>query len=297
VAPIRFIVAAALTFTFHAVADQGASGTTPAGEAELRVGRAAFQKVCAECHGSKGRGDGDKAKKLGFAPRNFTLGAFKCRCTPSGQPPTDEDLNRTITRGLPGTPMEGHRKDLTEAERRALVQFVKTLSPRFNAGNLSECQASPNPPPVSPELIAEGGQLYRLMQCGKCHGARGRGDGPAAATLKDDWGQPIRPYDFVERRDFKCGNDDRDVYRTLRTGMTGTPMPSFDEALGFAKDSFGPEQLRTLGNATEARQLQAYLATQPDAAVLGMMAAEERLALVNRRAWSLVQYVRSLLAR
>ncbi|MBI3401578.1 MAG: hypothetical protein HY048_09180 [Acidobacteria bacterium] len=72
------ILAAALTFTFHAFADQGASGPTPAGEAELRVGRAAFQKVCAECHGSKGRGDGEQAKKLGFAPRNFTLGAFKC---------------------------------------------------------------------------------------------------------------------------------------------------------------------------------------------------------------------------
>ncbi|MBI3401579.1 MAG: hypothetical protein HY048_09185 [Acidobacteria bacterium] len=74
-------------------------------------------------------------------------------------------------------------------------------------------------------------------------------------------------------------------------------MPSFDEALGFVKDSFSAEQLRTLGSPTETGQLQAYLATQPDAAVLEKMTAEDRLALVSRRAWSLVHYVRSLLAR
>ena len=285
---------ASLLFLF---ADAQASRTTPSDGADLPLGRTVYQKVCEECHGSKGRGDGKKAKELGFAPRNFTLGAFKCRCTPSGQPPTDEDLYRSVTRGLPGTPMAAHDKDLTEQERRAVVQFVKTLSPKFSAGNLPACEPLPNPPPAMPGLVAEGKQLYRLMQCGKCHGVGGRGDGPAAATLKDDWGRPITPYDFVELHDFKCGNDDRDLYRTLTTGMTGSPMPSFEAAFGFAKGDFTPENLRTLGGPNEAKELQAYLEGQSDAATVKAMGAQERRALVSRRTWALVQYLRSLLTR
>lgn len=278
-------------------AGDGAQRATPSDGADLRVGRAVYQKVCEDCHGSKGRGDGKKAKALGLAPRNFMLGAFKCRCTPSGQPPTDEDLYRSVTRGLPGTAMEAHTKDLTEQERRAVVQFVKTLSPKFTAGNLPACDPLPNPPPASPGLVAEGKHIYRLMQCGKCHGAGGRGDGPAAATLKDDWGQPIKPYDFVEVRGFKCGNDDRDLYRTLTTGMTGSPMPSFEAAFGFAKGDFAPETLRTLGGPNEAQELQAYLDGQADGAAVQAMGPQGRRALISRRTWALVQYLRSLLIR
>lgn len=291
------VFVAALLFASRLIAEQGGTRTPPPSAADLQLGRTVYQKVCEECHGSKGRGNGEKAKKLGFSPRDFTLGAFKCRCTPSGQPPTDEDLYRSVTRGLPGTPMEAHRRDLTEQQRRAVVQFVKTLSPKFSAGNLAACESSPDPPSTAPGLVAEGARLYRLMQCGKCHGPGGRGDGPAAATLKDDWGRPIKPYDFVESRDFKCGNDEGDLYRTLRTGMTGSPMPSFNEALSFARDSFTPDNLRTLGDPNQVGALQAYLATQPDAAALRGMAPDERQALVNRRTWALVEYLRSLLAR
>lgn len=290
------IFGAAPYFAAFLFAGDGVQRATPSDAADLQLGRTVYQKVCAECHGSKGRGDGKKAKELGFAPRNFTLGAFKCRCTPSGQPPTDEDLYRTVTRGLPGTPMTAHDKDLTEQERRAVVEFVKTLSPKFS-GNLPACEPLPNPPPALPELVAEGKHLYRLMQCGKCHGVGGRGDGPAAATLKDDWGRPIEPYDFVDRREFKCGNDDRDLYRTLITGMTGSPMPSFAAAFGFAKGDFPPENLRPLGGPNEAKELQAYLDGQPDAATLKAMGATERRVLVSRRAWALIQHLRSLVTR
>ncbi len=39
--------------------------------------------------------------------RDFTLGAYKFRTTGSGEPPTDEDLFRIVTRGVPGTAMSG----------------------------------------------------------------------------------------------------------------------------------------------------------------------------------------------
>jgi hypothetical protein len=79
--------------------------------------------------------------------------------------------------------------------------------------------------------------------------------------------------------------------------MTGSPMPSFEAAFGFAKGDFTPENLRTLGGPNEAKELQAYLEGQPAAATVKAMGAEERRALVSRRAWALVQYLRSLLIR
>ena len=41
-------------------------------------------------------------------------------------------------------------------------------------------------------------ELFQKMECWKCHGQQGRGDGPSAATLTDSKDQPIRPYDFAD---------------------------------------------------------------------------------------------------
>lgn len=223
------------------------------------AGRKVFDDHCAKCHGKTGQGDGPDAKRLGFHPRDFTLGAFKCRSTPSGQPPTDEDLARTITVGLPGTPMVPV-PELTPDERTAVIAYVKTLSKAFGGPAPSPLVFSA-PPPASPELVAEGKTLYERMQCSKCHGATGRGDGPSAATLVDDWKRPIRPYNFVTTKKFKCGNEDRDIFRTLMTGMTGSPMPSFADALA------------------------ADAAATPEPA---------RRDLIEHRVWAIVAYLRSL---
>jgi len=227
---------------------------------DLQLGKKVFGDQCAKCHGRQGKGDGPDAKKFGFHPRDFTLGAFKCRCTASGQPPSDEDLMRTATVGLPGTPMLPH-KELSEEQRAAVVQYVKTLSNAFDKGNLASCPAEPAAPPASADLVAEGKGLYEKMQCSKCHGSTGRGDGPSAASLKDDWGNPIKPYNFVLVKNFKCGNRDEDVFRTLQTGMTGSPMPSFVDALSFETDG---------------------------------MSADRKKETVDHRTWALVRYLRSL---
>ncbi len=238
------------------------AATATAQSPEAQQGKKVYEATCAKCHGASGRGDGPEAKKLGFKPRDFTLGAFKCRSTPTGEPPTDDDLLRSVTHGLPGTPMKPN-SDLPEADRRAVVQFVKTLSPKAFATAAKATLAVPAPPSSMADLVAEGKQLYDTMQCEKCHGKGGRGDGPAAATLKDDWGNPIRAYNFVAIKQFKCGNDDRDLFRTLQTGMTGSPMPSFADALAFET---------------------------------GQMSPDQRKQTVDRRTWALVAFIRSLFA-
>ena len=54
----------------------------------------------------------------------------------------------------------------------------------------------------------------------------GEANGPSAATLQDDLGRPIAPFNFTEGSP-KCGSSDSDLYRIFMTGLDGTPMPSF----------------------------------------------------------------------
>src|SRR5262245_8163249 len=157
----------------------------------LERGKALYRAQCARCHGDSGRGDGKDARRLGFHPRDFSLGSFKCRCTPSGALPTDEDLLRTLTRGLPGTPMRTPPDvQWTREDELALIQYIKSFSKKFVAQTVPACISIPARPADAGNAANEGKQIYRILRCWNCHGVRGRGDGPAAARLKDDWNHP-----------------------------------------------------------------------------------------------------------
>ncbi len=195
---------------------------------KLEVGRRVFEQNCAICHGSLGDGRGMAGMMVRTKPRDFRPGIFKFRSTPTGSLPTDEDLFETISQGLRGTGMIG-QGDLSEAERWALVEYLKTLSERFQAEKPQPPIRIPGEPPRTPELIAKGRELYGKAECFKCHGTEGRGDGPSAPDLRDDWGYPIRTADLT--RPLKRGSTPEAIYKTLVTGLNGTPMPSYEGAL------------------------------------------------------------------
>src|SRR5439155_1566231 len=67
--------------------------------------------------------------------------------------------------------------------------------------------------------------------CAGCHGDTGAGDGPSAPTLKDDAGFPIYAADLHENWRFRGGGTVEDIYHRLRTGLDGTPMPSFSDLI------------------------------------------------------------------
>ena len=46
--------------------------------------------------------------------------------------------------------------------------------------------------------VDEGRAVFQKLECSKCHGMAGRADGKSAPTLKDDYGNPIRPADLTE---------------------------------------------------------------------------------------------------
>ena len=191
-----------------------------------RSGATLYKEYCLVCHGDKGDGNGFAAEYLDPRPRDFRSGVYKIRSTTSL--PTDEDINRVITKGIPGTLMPAFEfeKDLKEVEIKTLVAYVKSFSDAFD-GETPEPISFPKPPPKTEELLAIGERLYEEFECSKCHGDEGKGDGPSAGDFKDDWGDPIRPYDFTVPDRMKGGSTVEDVYRTLYVGIGGTPMPAY----------------------------------------------------------------------
>ncbi len=212
-------------------------------------GKVIYEKKCALCHGTEGKGDGPGAVHLDPKPRDFTKGKYKIRATASGKPPTDADLFRIITEGMPGTSMPAW-KTLPEKDRWNLVAYLKTLAPEAfkeapKATDLPKEVAS------SKESLARGKEMFEAIECNKCHGNAGRGDGPSAPELKDDWGNPVRPANLTKPWSFRGGGSIREITTRLVTGLMGTPMPSFIDSVEKPEDvwhvanyvrSLGPER-------------------------------------------------------
>ena len=215
-------------FAMHGILSATAGEKARATPEILAEGKALYEKKCAVCHGTDGRGDGSAAYLLYPKPRDFTSGRFKIHSTMTL--PTDQDLFNSITNGIAGTSMPSWAA-LTEQDRWAVVAYVKSLSPVFQAQSPGEPVAIPKVPPRSPRLLALGKKFYKEAGCFDCHGVSGKGDGPSAATLKDEWGYPIVPYDFTVPGRMKGGSTVQDVYRTLQVGIGGTPMPAYGDSL------------------------------------------------------------------
>lgn len=193
-----------------------------------RAAQMNYRRYCEGCHGNFGDGEGENAPWIDPKPRNFTLGIFKCRSTPTGTLPLDKDLYDTIGRGIVTTNMP-QWLPLTEQERADLVAKVKSFSPRFEHEKPGAPIVIPPEPEPTAERVKEGKAVYDRVQCWKCHGVTGRGNGPSASTLTDDLGAPIKPYNFHDESRFKCGSSDEDLYRIFMTGLDGTPMPSWSD--------------------------------------------------------------------
>jgi cytochrome c oxidase cbb3-type subunit 2 len=204
--------------------------------ATLIPGRTVYERHCSGCHGLNGDGKGLLATTLHPSPRDFTRGLFRYRSTPTGQLPTDDDLLRTVTVGLPGSMMPAWEAFLNEAERQAVIVYLKHFSPRFTTDTSRDVLAIPSPPTATAELITQGEKLYRESGCGSCHGETGKGDGRAGKDLKTAEGEPIVPRDLTNQWSFRGGHTPQEVFQRLATGMDGSPMASY-------RDVFSPGEL------------------------------------------------------
>jgi len=194
------------------------------------AGKQDYRRYCVCCHGPAGDGTGENALWIDPKPRDFTAAVFKCRSTPTGTLPTDEDLYHAVSRGFVTTNMPAW-EPLTRQTRVDLVAYIKTFSPKWQTQKPGTPITVPPETPATAENILHGRELFQKMECWKCHGPAGHGDGPSASQLTDSKDNPIRPYNFATGSRFKCGETNQDLYRIFMTGLDGTPMPSFEDQL------------------------------------------------------------------
>src|SRR6202035_197792 len=203
------------------------------------AGKQLYYRYCWGCHGFRGDGNGENwlptasfpyAPYLNIQPRNFVAATFKCRSTPTGTLPTDQDIYNSLVRGLNNSNMPSWIT-LTNQNRADLIAFIKTLSERWKVEKAGTEITVPAEPAPTVQSIQHGKELFTKLECWKCHGPEGRGDGPSASTLTDSNDQPIRPYNFAVGSRFKCGATNQDLYKIFMTGLDGTPMPSFADVI------------------------------------------------------------------
>ncbi|MEI6232234.1 MAG: c-type cytochrome [Planctomycetota bacterium] len=208
--------------------DVAVSAAPAADEKLLARGKDIYVKACAACHGGEGKGDGVLVTRLNFnsRPANFTtpLASFKLRSTEKGTLPTDEDIFRTLTRGLPGTAMLSFR-ELPEADRWALVQVVK----EFWKGPKKWPAAVPLEPlavlPKDEKLMEEGRHQFGRW-CQNCHGGEGMGGTSFSFSMERAF--PGVVFARGGGKFMLRGSKPEDIVRTLQSGMSGvSPMMSF----------------------------------------------------------------------
>ncbi|MDX1673380.1 MAG: c-type cytochrome [Longimicrobiales bacterium] len=225
-ASTRLLRRAALGVAFSALAVPGFVGAQEGGNAD-HPGKPVYDRWCAECHGVDGDGRGDAAAWMLPRPRDFTDAQYQIRTTPSGALPTDADILRVIDDGMPGTAMPGWESQLSRAQREDLVAYLKSFSRFFEFEDAPEPIEVGGAPGATEDRLANGRTVYDEMECWKCHGDQGRGNGESAPTQTDDLGFPIRPADLTENWLFNGGGSVEAIYTRLRTGLNGTPMPSY----------------------------------------------------------------------
>lgn len=114
---------------------------------------------------------------------------------------------------------------LTLAAARYTVGYVARLaapSPPKPASAARSYEGRRNPLTPAPDVVDAGRALY-MRYCAFCHGAAGRGDGPAAKALVPP------PIDFhgLEAR----GMSDGKLFGYITEGVRGTAMPGWGRVL------------------------------------------------------------------
>ena len=190
------------------------------------LGGRVYARWCAVCHGPDGRGNGPAAPSLIPRPRDFTLGLFKYKSTPSGQPPTDEDLIQTVKNGLPGGAMPYFHDLLSDTEIRAVISQIKQFSNTF-AGSGHKSISIPTPGAADAASISRGRALYETQGCAGCHGI----DMKTGGFLQDAKNNPVPVRDLTRPWTFAGGSNPDQIWLRLTTGLAGSSMPSYENTL------------------------------------------------------------------
>ncbi len=262
----------------------------------VQRGHEVYSKYCIGCHGEYGDGHGPASQRLLTRPRDFTSGIYKFRSTDAGSLPLEEDLDRTIKRGLARVSMPAFRL-MPEGERLAVIEYIKSFYADWEEEKgRRRIVPVPHPPEdlMQPARVDRGRMVYLQMGCWKCHGVDGRGEGATQTEYIDAWGDPQAAFDFT-RGSLKGGNSPQDIYRTFHTGLRSI-MPSFggETLAAVSGDGFiGAEDYLSTAEVAELTPLLAEFPAEA-ATIFNDMSEGERSQLAERNSWDLVAYILSL---
>lgn len=211
----------------------------PISAQDAENGRLIYDKWCAECHGVEGAGDGPAAEQMLPRPRDFVQARYQIRTTANGELPTDADILQVLEVGMPGTVMPAW-PNLDESERLDVVAYIKSFS-RFFDGTDPQVPDLVADPGGGADALESGRAGFEALECWKCHGESGRGSGQSTPTL-EDWREfPIRAADLTEPWLFNGGGGAEAIYLRMMTGLDGTPMPAYSDAV--ESEVVSPEEL------------------------------------------------------
>ena len=168
-------------------------------------------------------------------PRDFTFGRYKIRSTETGSVPTDEDLMRTVRQGLYGTRDAGVADESCRTPTSVTSSVHQDLVAAHSPREPPEPVAPAPPVPSSPESVRAAQSVYDRLQCGKCHGDDGHGTGQRPRRSRTTGAAAAMPRTSPNRGRSTAVPRRREIYMRFRTGMSGTPMPSFKDAASDAE--------------------------------------------------------------
>ena len=216
---------------------------------KVERGKALYQQNCATCHGKDGHGmsgvklagtPGQSFQTVDFTKANYrwAKGAIQMYDT----------ITFGIADALPGPVPEGQTvpahplyQYMQYQSRWDLVHYVRSLGPTkgltdppaiiAKAKDRAEngvCQPdikssiAAKVKPKGDEQLKHGGELF-AQNCTSCHGPKGLGNGPAAASLTP------KPRNFHTKDVKEWTNEPSalSIFSTLTNGVAGTSMPSF----------------------------------------------------------------------
>jgi len=217
-------------------------------------------RKCRVCHGVSGDGQGPAAEYLQPKPRDYRKGVFKFTSTLYGIKPVRADLVRVIRKGAKGTSMPAF-PFLSDEDVEAIIDYVLVLAHRgeLERSLLIEAESEGEiDPEYVPDIVAEvlarwseaqdnyitpltqeplfteesialGKRAFFSRDCVKCHGPDGSGKTRDNVGV-DTWGNKTRAANLTAGM-FHGGHRPIDIYRRIATGINGTPMPQFLDAL------------------------------------------------------------------
>jgi mono/diheme cytochrome c family protein len=221
--------------------------------ATLNRGADAYMKHCRPCHGALGDGKGPQAVGMDPPPRDLRLGVVAFASVPAGALWRDEDVVRIVRSGLNGTGMRAWN-DIGDADLAAIVQFLKTLAPRFGEERPGEpIRVTPDPWRGREEEGAARGRVvyHGVARCQACHPAYAepaeiaafardagvvaepRPDPDRPRAVASDFGRLLLATDFKAGplRSVREATRRQDLYRAIGAGLGGTAMPTWKGAL------------------------------------------------------------------